>query len=234
MTVDLNKPAGHARWCSGGCPRWIATGAPTCLPTPCQCEATKAAAPEWARDRCWWKDKKTLKIKSRCPCWGARRDGRPADCCALHLANPQYLDVRAATFLAMSALTDPNATKDAQMTAPGADEPDERPDTGGLWDDWDDMPPNPYEVVRMPYAARWTREELHCDCSTPFDSSKTSTGWHCPGEGCHQNFRSWQVGSMHRRFWTDPCRPPDSLVDVDTGDPLMRQDAQGVWGVIYG
>ncbi len=227
MTVDLRKPPGHARWCSGGCPRWLGIDAPTCLPMPCQCEATKTANPEWGRrERCWWRSKRDHRIHCRCPCWGSPRDGRPGDCCAHHSANPRYIGAIPET-LDEAAEVQPH---DVERDDPHETNP-EAEDLDGLFSDWDD---NPYAVVRQPYVARWTRAELHCPCITPFDQSKTSTGWHCPGEGCHQNFKSWQVGSMHRRLWTEPCRPPAGLVDVDTGQHLMRQDAQGVWGVAYG
>lgn len=226
MKVNLIK---HARWCSGGCRTWLATGAPTCVPDPCWCWKTKADAPEWGRDRCWWKDKVTGKFKSRCPCWGARRENKPAGCCALHLANPQYLDVRAATFLAMTALADPDATKDAHMAAPGEDPGAEpgRPDDDGLWDDWDDMPPNPYAVVRMPYVARWTPEELHCPCTAPDGWPKQSSAVHCTS--CCESFANPSTFSLHRRHWTQPCRVPEEITDVDTGRMLLYQDGAGVW-----
>lgn len=227
MVVDLNKPPGHARWCSGGCPRWLATGHPTCKPQPCQCEATKNANPEWGRrERCWWRSKRDNRIHCRCPCWGGPREGRPGDCCAHHSANPAYLTATATIEAAADADAEV-AMHDAEPGDPGEREHDPE-DLDELFSDWDD---NPYAVVRVPYVARWTREELHCDCPVP--GGKASSVVHCTADGCHQNFANPSLFEQHRRDWRYPCRPPHTLRDVDTGEPLTYQDADGIWRARY-
>lgn len=221
----------HARWCSGGCPRWLATGVPTCLPAPCRCQETRADAPDWVRDRgnvtCWWRKKTTGQIRSRCPCWGDSRDGKPGDCCAHHSANPRYLDVPAA------ALADP----DAPPVVPDPVDPADLPPAG--WHapheraDWDDdgepWGPDPARE-RKPFVRRWQPAELTCPCPTPWDAKKgPSAGVHCPT--CHCDFANTGTAAMHRRRWTDPCIPPEGIVDVDTGAGLLRLSMDGVWSI---
>lgn len=208
----------HARWCSGGCDRWIGTGAPTCLPDPCRCNAYRASKPEWARERCWWTRRGTDRIVSECPCWGrSRTEGLPGSCCAHHSANPRYAPPPA-----------PRSLDDLDV-APLLDDwdrPAPRVDVALL--DWNGFDP---EVEHSPYERLWAPEELTCGCPTPFDHDKRSTGWHCAG--CCTNFKSYAVGEVHRRHWTQPCRDPQGIVDVDTGAPLMYQDGKGVWGPLY-
>jgi hypothetical protein len=97
---------------------------------------------------------------------------------------------------------------------------------------WLELPTDP-EAEHGTYERRWTREELTCPCPTPWDASKTVKGWHCTQDGCHQNFTSYSVGELHRRRWTEPCRDPGGIRDVDTGAYLMRQAADGVWSIAY-
>lgn len=206
----------HARWCSGGCRRWVGTGDPTCLPSPCRCNAYRATRPEWARDRCWWVKRGTERVVSLCPCWGRARDeSLPGNCCAHHSANPRY------------APPPPPPTLDDLDVAPLVDwERPQRVDAAEY--DWDGFDP---EVEHEPYERLWQVEQITCTCVTPFDGDKRSVGWHC--SNCCSNFKSYGVGAVHRRRWTEPCRPPESIVDVDTGQPLMYQDGNGVWGPLY-
>lgn len=214
MITVAASPEVHARWCSGGCPRWFGTGDPTCLPSPCRCAQTKANRPEWARDSCWWIKKTTGRAVSKCPCWGRTRDeGLPGSCCAHHSSNPRY------------APPPPPVTLDDLDVAPYVDlERPQRVDAA-LYD-WSD----PEEEFR-PYALLWQAAERTCECVTPWDGEKRASGWHCAS--CCSNFKSYSVGEVHRRRWSEPCRPPHTIVDVDTGAPLMYQGADGVWGALY-
>ena len=54
---------------------------------------------------------------------------------------------------------------------------------------------------------------------------------HCPEDGCHRNFANTGTAAMHRKRWTDPCRPPEGIVDVDTGAGLLRLNVDGVWSI---
>lgn len=212
-------PGDHAPDCDGRCSPWLAVGKPTCLPYPCQCFAYRASRPEWGRERCWWVKRNTERTVSGCPCWGQPRDGKPGTCCVHHSANPRY------------APPPPPPTLDDLDVAPLLDDwdrPAPRVDAGLL--DWNGFDP---EVEYASYERLWAPEELTCDCLTPFDQDRRPTGWHCAGEGCHQNFKSYAVGAVHRRRWTEPCRPPWTIVDVDTGQALMYQDGKGVWGLLY-
>lgn len=215
----------HARWCSGGCPRWLATGAPTCVPYPCRCAETKAKAPEWAQlagnVTCWWRKKTTGELTSRCPCWGDEREGRPDTCCVWHMANPRYLDDRHAAFLALAdAATDDN--DDARFDA---STPERRPPPDPLvWDAddgeaWADTRP-----VREPYRRRWAPAELLCACG-----ANPPRGVHCPS--CCVTYASEMAAGMHRTAWTLPCRAPQDIRDVDTGVPLLQPNGDGAWAI---
>lgn len=214
MSIDVQLPApveGHARWCSGGCVRW-ASGAPTCLPYPCQCATTKENAPDWRKQlgqvQCWWK-KRTGGVDSRCPCWGGLRDGKPGDCCSHHSANPRYL------LDADGMLAEPDAAMAALDEAPDRDD---RPDgiDAIAWDEpaWEDERPQ-----RKPYVRRWPPEDLMCRCTV------LPKGVHCPS--CCRTFGTEMAFTMHRAG--DACRAPADVVDVDTGAALLERDAAGVW-----
>jgi len=225
MSIDVQLPApveGHARWCAGGCVRWLGSGAPTCLPMPCQCAATKAAAPAWRKDlgdvKCWWR-KRTGGIDSRCPCWGADRDGKPGDCCSHHSANPRYLLTPEDGMLA-----DPDA-----VMATLAEVPDRPADWHAPHEraDWLDEPPAWEEErpLHKPYVRRWSAAETLCTCP-PECIPKNAI--HCPD--CHVNWGNEMVHGMHRPGWHLPCRAPSALVDVDNLDvPLVYADHEGVW-----
>jgi hypothetical protein len=226
----------HAPWCSGGCPRWLGSGRPTCLPTPCVCAVTRRSAEERGLPgRCWWINRVTLKATSRCPCWGSPRDGRPGDCCGHHSANPYYLRI-------LTALDDPD---DAEIVKgavgeadPGATADDQAPpEFEPAWEDVYDFP----ERILKPYVRRWAAEEITCPCRTPWDRPPGDTrkvdprtlGHHCPADGCHTNWASFSASTTHRPDWTEPCRPPETIVDCDTGEALLRaRDVAGftVWG----
>lgn len=217
MTVSTAAPV-HAADCDGRCNRWIATDAPGCMPYPCACRKTRADRPSWAKDQCWWTHKLTGQPTARCPCWGQRRDGRPGHCCAHHSANPFYAPPPA-----------PRALDDDPDVAPlvvWEPEPEHVPkDLDELWFNG--------EIEFPEYERRYRPEDLTCPCVTPWDGKKGAKGWHCAGEGCHQHFSSYSVGEVHRRRWTEPCRDPADICDVDTGFPLLRQGGDGVWSAAY-
>lgn len=212
----------HARWCSGGCPRWLATGAPTCMPDPCRCAETLSKRPEWvAEPRCWWRNK-AGKLTSYCPCWGDRRDGKPDGCCSHHLASPRYLTDTEAAYL---ALMDPDRAAE-QMA--------EVPDTPANWHAPHDREPlwleeeRPWEAERPrhePYTPRWTHAEMHCRHS----ADMLPKGVHCPS--CCVTYGSEIAAHMHRTSWLQPCRDPATVLDVDTGAALLIRGADGVWRV---
>jgi hypothetical protein len=215
----------HASWCSGGCSRWVVTGAPTCMPYPCRCPETKAQVPEWVQlagdVTCWWRRKTDGALTSRCPCWGDRREGKPEECCSWHMANPQFLDDRHAAFLALVEAADDEPPADATFDASSA-EPHREPDPL-TWDSdgeaWADRRP-----VREPYVRRWTAAELDCACgATP------PRGVHCVS--CCVTFASEMAASMHRTAWSQPCRTPEEICDVDTGVPLLQLNGDGAWAI---
>ena len=215
--APATQPPEHARWCSGGCARWAAHNDPSCLPAPCRCNAYKASKPAWGRERCWWTKRNTDRVISECPCWGRERvDGLPAGCCAHHPANPRY-----APPPVVRTLDDLDVAPYIEWDRPAA------PVNVALLD-WNGFDP---EVEHSPYVRTWTAEELTCGCKTPFDQAKPPKGWHCAG--CCTNWSSYAVGEVHRRRWTEPCRPPDTIRDVDTGFPLLRQGVDGVWSAVY-
>jgi hypothetical protein len=209
----------HAPWCTGGCPRWLGADAPTCLPYPCQCAKTKNDAPQWRKDygnvQCWWR-KKTGGVASRCPCWGSERDGKPGDCCAHHSANPRYVIEGKFTVI------EPDAQLELAAEVP--DEADGRPFDADevAWEDR--MAWEPERPERKPYVPRWPKAELVCAHA---DEHIPKSAVHC--SDCCEHFGTQMVADMHRPSWSRPCRSPFSLVDVDTGDPLVYQDADGVW-----
>lgn len=209
----------HARWCSGGCPRWLATGAPTCMPDPCRCAETLAGRPDWVADpRCWWRNK-AGKLTSYCPCWGDARDGKPDDCCSWHLASPRYLTDTEEAYL---ALMDPDRAAEQMAEAP--ERPEKPQETSP--DRWDDERPWEAERPRRePYTPRWTRAEMHCAHS----ADVLSKGVHCTS--CCVTYATEIAAAMHRRLWTEPCRRPADIVDVDTGVALLIPDVNGVWRV---
>lgn len=230
-TGTEDHTAAHAAWCAGGCPRWLATGAPTCLPYPCRCPDTRANAPEWARKdpKCWW-TAKTGGLRSRCPCWGDIRDDKPDDCCSRHAANPAYLTDPETAFL--TTLTDPDSEHAAAVLATVADPEDPEPakaalreaaETLNLRDDeraWGDDPAR----ERKPYVRRWPPEDLACE----HDVSAIK-GIHC--QSCHHVYATDIAASMHRRLWTELCRQPQDIRDVDTGAELLVRNAEGAWAI---
>lgn len=211
----------HAIWCAGGCPRWLATGAPTCMPYPCRCAETKANAPEWKRTdpglTCWWRNR-VGKLTSRCPCWGETRRNQPADCCVWHLANPQYLDEPTEAYL---ALMDPEQAA-AQMMEPEDTQTARPADADAVV--WDDERPYEAERPKAPVVRRWTPRELVCE----HDVSAIK-GIHC--QECHVVWANDMVFGMHRATWWSPCRAPGDLVDIDTGVLLILQRADGAWAI---
>lgn len=211
----------HADGCPGDCPQWIVAGAPSCLPYPCQCAATRIDTKErypWSDGACWWWAKLSGKIKSRCPCWGGKRDGKPGDCCTHHSANPLYAVTTAAGIDQAGA----DQTADEPSSPPECDKPPT--DADDILDAWIHDGPARKEFVR-----RWPPEALTCPCTLVF--AKTSAAVHCVA--CCQHFANPATFSIHRRDWTQPCRPPWSIVDVDTGRSLLAQDGAGVWRDSY-
>lgn len=214
----------HADDCTGTCGLWLAAGTPSCLPYPCMCAQTRADAKEnypWSDGKCWWVKKNTGQARSRCPCWNGTRDGRPGDCCSQHSANVLYAT-------AVPVLADPDVSPADVFEVP--DEPagwhaphDREP----LWfDDEEAWGPDPSRE-RKPFVRRWEPAELTCDCELSYAKDKRSVVTHCTD--CHGDFANVATASVHRRKWTVPCRNPWSIVDCDTGEPLMYQDGSGVW-----
>lgn len=218
MTAPVVELA-HADDCTGTCGIWLAAGTPGCLPHPCRCVETRADAPAWSDGKCWWIKKGTGQARSRCPCWNGTRAGRPGDCCAHHSANVLYAT-------AVTVLPDPEA--------PPFEIPDEpagwhAPHEAADWlpdDDGEPWGPDPSRE-RKPFVARWAPEELTCGCELSYAKDKRSVVTHCTD--CHGDFANVATASVHRRKWTVPCRSPWSIVDCDTGEPLMYQDGSGVW-----
>lgn len=92
-----------------------------------------------------------------------------------------------------------------------------------------------YAPPRPPYVRRWTAEELHCPCKTPWDGAKSTKGYHCPQ--CHTNWTNVATAEQHQRRLAGPCRAPGTVVDTMTGRRLLAARAVGgleVWGVSYG
>lgn len=220
MSVTLaagtaTQPPVHHASCAGGCGIWPVTGTAACMPYPCKCADTRKSRPKWAQDSCWWIKKTTERATSKCPCWGRVRDeALSGNCCSWHPENPRYAPPPA-----------PITLDDLDVAEYVWDRP-ERRDAAEY--DWSDP-----EEEFAPYELLWTAEERTCGCKTPFDGARPPRGWHCSGEGCHQDFASYAVGEVHRRRWTEPCRPPDTVRDIDTGFALLRQGADGVWSAAY-
>jgi hypothetical protein len=224
----------HAADCTGNCGTpWAGTGTPSCQPYPCRCAETRADAPAWSDGKCWWIKRNTGQPRSKCPCWNGSRDGKPGDCCAHHSANVLYADPAA-------VLVEPDAPPPDMFDIPDGPADWHAPhDREPLWLDDDEEPwgPDPAKE-RKPFVRRWQPAELTCDCGTPWDvppggKPPKSIGFHCAGEGCHTNWTGYPASTIHRRQWTGPCRPPESIVDCDTGDPLVHARLIGgylVWG----
>lgn len=243
----------HADGCDGTCGVWLAAGTPTCRPYPCRCAETRATAPGWLIQRgdvtCWWM--KAGRIRSRCPCWGTPRDGRPGDCCAHHSANPRYVvtvpDIpdpepfRAPTGPAGWHAPHERAdraddtgddTGDDGMTA-SSDHPDE-PDGWGEPGDWDEVSPFADwewpDEVRAPFVRRWQPADVTCPCVLSYAHEKRSVQVHCVS--CHRDWANVQTMAMHRRRWTDPCLDPEGIVDCWTGLPLLASRG-GIWHLSF-
>jgi hypothetical protein len=198
------------------CPKWIVAGVKTCEPYPCYCEQTRANAPDFVIEpQCWWRKRGTGRLASRCPCWGRKtHPGLPPDCCGRHEANPQYLS------LPPDAVPDPAAgplVDDTPLSEIGLREPVPAAlqTVDGANKDGQTGP----QAYPMP-ERRWQPDEITCPCETPWDKQKVPGGMHCCQ--CHQNWKNMSVMSTHQRRVIDPCRSPQSIVDVDTGKPMMR------------
>lgn len=231
MTVSAigAPPVLHADDCTGTCGLWLAAGTPSCQPYPCQCRSTRENAPDWARRqgqaRCFWQ-KRGLEgtpgggYRSRCPCWGTDRTGKPGDCCAHHSANPRYA-------VAPVGVADPDLPPFEIPTEPaGWHAPHERnePEPDEHEYDWPDE-------IREPYVRRWSREELTCECVLAYANDKRSVATHCVS--CCNDFANVRTAAVHRRLWTQPCRDPWKIVDCDTGRALLYQDGDGIWRDSY-
>jgi len=179
--------------------------------------------------KCYWYSKKKGRIVSYCECWDGTRDGKPGDCCSHHSANILYQ-------VTPGALADPEVSQFEIPDEPASwHAPHERAQRLADDIDWgDDEEPwgTDPSRERRPYERRWTLAEVTCECPTPWDvppgkKPSKSAGFHCVS--CHLNWANVQLAAMHRRNWTDPCRSPFTLLDVDTGASLVYQDADGVW-----
>jgi hypothetical protein len=200
--------------------RWIVGGTWTCELYPCACQKTRDAAPEWSDGRCFWRVKSTGAWRSRCRCWGRRRDDRlPADCCANHPANPTYL------YDLDGFLTHPD-------DEPTPSEPLSPLDPSGGTDEasWEPQygpgaPAGP--VLALPggpgydlAAARARAKAGECPCPTPWDGLKVGLGHHCVT--CHTNWKNYSVSVVHRRDFRQPCRRPETIVDCQHGTPVLN------------
>ncbi len=223
-----------------GCPVWIAANAGSCIePYPCMCDVTKASAPEYVQlkgtPQCWWVDRNTGRIKSRCPCWGTPRDGRPGACCAHHSSNPIY-QVTAPVGL-VDAEDDPAVTgqhtDDTAVTAGETDAAplpeDWTPDDPDVPADWRERWP---DEERKPYVRLFESASLTCDCVLPYAKDKHTAALHCVEAGCHRDFANAMAFEIHRKWWTEPCRDPADVVDCWTGLPLMECQG-GIWRLHY-
>ena len=210
------------------CRQWIVASASAGRPVlscelyPCFCLAIRADAPDWVEEpSCWWRSKKTGRLESRCPCWGRTRDDTlPDDCCSRHEANPWYITehleagIRGPAVATEAGSTTGKAPANTAARTATATTTGQRP---------------AYTHVR-----RWTHEELHCDCKTPWDGQKVAAGIHC--SQCHTHWVNMATAMIHQRLVTDPCRDPRSIVDVDTGRPLLyARDVRGarVWAFAW-
>lgn len=237
------------------CPVWLGAGVRGCQPFPCRCEDIDDDPPQWKIERARrtgetavyrcdpYISKKGYNVGqwvNRCPCWGQLRDGKPEGCCVNHSGNPRYVEVgpdgrplgrpSIATIL-------PGRPADWQAPHERAERrPVEDVEASTAYADAIGIP---LDVEPTPYVRRWTREELHCDCRTPWDHMITKEGkvaekgigYHCAA--CHNNFRNSAVAGMHQRDIMLPCRPPASIVDFETGARVLRMKLEGahaVWG----
>jgi hypothetical protein len=215
------------------CPKWIVTGTLSCEPYPCLCKQTRQQAYEehGIEDAsCWWRDKKRAgRLASRCPCWGrVRDDSLPQDCCSRHEANPQYVTPDpATTSLGDNRLLGGAGEDEPADTPPNAERPGEAPHHTGTGVSRQRTPADPMAS----YTRLWPPSEVTCGCPTPWDGQKIPGGVHC--SQCHCNWKNVSVMVTHQRRVVDTCRLPDSIVDCDTGRPLLFAQRVGgflVWG----
>lgn len=216
---------------------------------PCRCDEDDPNPPAWAKGalpvcRPWQltKGPRTGQWSSKCPCWGQEIDpATPEACCRRHEGNPWYGPRWSPLTRAAGVVRDPDTGAEVAAEPAELIEPIDTPVVVGP--DIVDLPDHdvdPRYVQPKPYVRRWTHDELHCGCPTPWDgiptgggkTGKTSNvGHHCTN--CHQNFRNTQVAQLHQRWVTDRCKPAESIVDCDTGVPLLRPGVVAglvVWG----
>ena len=249
----------HTPDCAGDCGTWLAAGTPSCQPYPCQCEKIDDDPPQWKVERARrtgdltvfacdpYISKKGYNVgrwTNRCACWGQRRERRPEGCCAHHEGNPRYLPVgpdgRPLAAPVLAGMLHETIPPDREA---GWQAPHERVERSVR-----DVAPTtayadalgiPVDVEPAPYVRRWSAQELHCACPTPWDHLVTKEGkpaekgigYHCCN--CHCNFRNVAVASAHQRNATDDCRPPETIQDTETGRPVLRPRAEGqfvIWG----
>lgn len=74
-------------------------------------------------------------------------------------------------------------------------------------------------------AAKARLSHDRCDCPDRWPGQK-GTGYHCPS--CHEDFASYGLATLHARSWLVECRPPATVLDVDTGHQLLTR-RKGVW-----
>lgn len=187
---------------------WIAAGTPVQADRyPCRCTMEP-----------WQKRCNGYQNDGHCPCRGRMlEDWLPRACCA-------HTTQKAPKASVTSLLWGPPV--DTAPAVPVSPSRQERPrraiETAQVDLEHPVLPPHP---------RRWSREELHCGCSTPWDGQKTTAGYHCTG--CCQNFQSLGVASLHSRRIGN-CKHPRELVDVDTGARLLTPrmlNGHTVWGV---
>lgn len=208
------------------CPKWLVGGIETCALYPCLCGQTRQQAYEdhGIEDAaCWWRDKKRAgRLASRCPCWGRTRDDRlPQNCCSRHEANPAYVvEHLEAGIRGPVAPGFPTGSADASE-APARETSARSAGNGATGQD-------------TGYTRLWPPDQSTCPCPTPWDNQKTVGGYHCPN--CHANFANVATAMAHQPTVLHPCKPPESIVDCDTGRPLLyARDVRGaiVWAFAW-
>ncbi len=234
------------------CGIWLGSGRRNCEPPVCHCEDIDPDPPSWKSERARRSGESAVYIcdsyiakkghwagrwTNRCPCWGAVRDSLPEGCCAWHPWSPRYAPLQPGTSLPVLAPMHgaPVAGTGTYLDALDGRRPVEDAQASSAYADALGIP---LDVAPAPYVRRWTREELHCDCPTPWDHmitkdgkvSEKGIGFHCVQ--CHCNFLNPGVAALHRRSILEPCRDPATIRDPERGTRVMRaRDAGGmvVW-----
>lgn len=249
MTAPLVIPPGHWIAASHAAGHLVA-----CEPGaayPCRCEDVDPDPPQWKRERAARSGENTVlrcdpylgkrgkwagRWNNMCPCWGQSPEGKPQGCCAYHPHNPRNtgyallgLDGEHVRLPGQTVEVLPGERKDRRRVV----------DIEGVDPEYAISLGLPVDIEPEPYVRRWAHAELHCACRTPWDHMvdakgkplERGIGFHA--SCCHTNWRNSAVAAMHKRSITDPCRPPESIVDVERGVPVLRARNElgfTIWG----